>query len=82
MRKYEPAWQQLKTKRNLRLAVPSPLHKRVIKAIIKEKYQDDAYKFERSEQGYWDEIQYHSSGNIITFSLVTRYYQSVSVESI
>ena len=83
MRKYEPAWLELKKKRILRLAVPRPLHKRVIKAIIKEKWLDIGYKFERINQSYWDELAYTRNNNIIEFRLVAHaVLESVTVDSI
>lgn len=78
MRMYTPAWNKLKLDRTLRLAVPRPLHRRVIRAISKEKWQDEAWKFLRSEEGYWDEIRYSCKGNIIEFSLVSHIYITVS----
>jgi hypothetical protein len=44
MRQYQSAWNLLKERKILHLAVPAILHKRVITAIIKEKKLDLDYK--------------------------------------
>jgi trehalose utilization protein len=46
MRTYQPIWEQLKSNKNnqVRIAAPGKLHKRIKKAVIKEKDIDITYK--------------------------------------
>lgn len=44
MRQYEPIWIRIKTKNIASIVAPLESHKRIIKAIIKEKYKDIEYK--------------------------------------
>jgi hypothetical protein len=69
MRMYEPAWIELKKKGRVRLAVPRPLHRRVIKAILKEKNQDLAYKLEMLEKKTRLKITYEQQDSVITIIL-------------
>jgi hypothetical protein len=45
-RKYYPIWERLKKEKQVSIAVPRPLHARVIKAVIKEKWMDVGYKIQ------------------------------------
>ena len=49
MGQYKTVWQQLKEKGKVVLASPRPLHKRIIKALKKEKYKDLQFKFQLSD---------------------------------
>jgi len=69
-RQYEPAWIELKKKGMIRLAVPAGLHRRVIKAILKEKYLDVGYRFEMLEQRVRLRIEYRSQGNVVYMYLI------------
>lgn len=54
MRKYQPAWNNLKALPEgepLRLAAPPEWHPRILKAIIKEKDMDILFKYTQSELG-------------------------------
>lgn len=44
MRKYEPIWIALKREGVCRIVAPSYLVKRIKKAVVKEKYKDEAFK--------------------------------------
>ena len=44
--KYSPIWDTLKAKGHVTLAIPVPLQKRVIKAVINLKSRDNVFKLE------------------------------------
>jgi hypothetical protein len=69
MRQYQPIWIALKSKGNLKVAIPKQLHRRVIKAVMKERYMDDGFKLEllENEQRCW--IQYAAKGEVVEFTL-------------
>ena len=46
MRKYQPAWEQLKQTGKVVINANPRLHARIRKAITKEKYYDTGYKLE------------------------------------
>lgn len=50
LRQYEPIWIALKERGYCRIAAPTPLHRRIKKAVIKEKYNDIAWKLTLSEE--------------------------------
>jgi len=67
MRQYEPVW--IKLKKDLRVSITAhrSLHKRIIKAVTKEKWLDDGYKLEIFPK---HAVMYHSrKGSVITFIL-------------
>lgn len=47
--KYAPIWEQLKEKKYVVIAVPVPLHKRVLKGLINCKNRDTAFKLHATE---------------------------------
>ena len=65
MRHYEPIWKKLKADGKAKLAVPNALHRRTIKAVMKERYMDLEFKFLLSENSQRCWIQYKSEGNVI-----------------
>lgn len=72
-RQYYPIWKQLKLDHEVRVAVPRPLHARVIKAVTKEKWMDIEYKYQLMElQDCRSELVTLVSNNIITFRLEIR----------
>lgn len=83
-RQYEPAWIELKRKCEIRLAVPRGLHRRVIKAILKEKYMDVGFKLQMLEQKIRLRIEYSSEGNIVKMKLlkIPTFLSSVTVEDL
>ena len=68
MRLYEPIWQELKQKGTAKLTANRVLHRRIIKAVIKEKWLDIAYKYQIYPQHC--RVEYERSNSIITFRLV------------
>lgn len=46
--KYSEIWEQLKERRNITLAIPIPLQKRVIRGVINLKDRDRCFKLQAS----------------------------------
>lgn len=67
MRQYEPVWLKLKLQKQVSITAHRSLHKRIIKAVTKEKWLDDAYKLEIFPK---HAILYHSrKGSVVSFRL-------------
>jgi hypothetical protein len=70
MRQYEIIWKRLKGPKNkVEISSPRHYHRRIIRAVKKEKYKDIVYKFELSEQGRTAKLLCMSFGPVITFEL-------------
>jgi hypothetical protein len=69
MGRYSPIWNKLKQTGTCAISVPAPLHKRVIKAVIQEKYRDLAFRFHMSENNRTAKLWYEITGARITFRL-------------
>lgn len=69
MRKYEPIWIDLKKKKFVRIAAHPALHRRIIKAVIKEKDMDIGFKFELSEVRQKAKLGYRKVHSEIQFFL-------------
>lgn len=84
MRQYEPAWEALKKNGSVRLAVPKGLHRRVVKAILKEKYRDIGYRLQMLEKKIRLRIEYECTGNIVVLKLkqIPTFLTSVTVEDL
>lgn len=67
--KYAPIWNRLKADRKVSVAIPSPLHRRLIKAVIKRKNEDLGYKYLLGEQGKKAILEYTIHEQVITFKL-------------
>jgi hypothetical protein len=74
MRQYEPIWIKLKSLSKseaetigVSIAAPRVLHKRIIKAVTKEKYMDFAYKAVNPREATLVHVR---SNSILTFKLV------------
>lgn len=72
MRKYQAIWEQLKSKGSAKLVAKPDAHKRIIKAVTKEKYNDIGYKFELAQEDNIAVLSKEINGNIITFYLEVR----------
>ena len=68
MRLYEPIWQELKQTGTAKLTANRALHRRIIKAVIKEKWLDIGYKLQIYPQHC--RVEYSRSNSILTFRLV------------
>lgn len=69
MRQYQPIWERLKVHKVAALEAHPQLHKRIIKAVIKEKYMDITYKLLLAEAAQKAIISYSIEDRIITFKL-------------
>lgn len=69
MSRYTPIWEELKVKRVIALAVPPQLHRRVIKAVIRTKDEDVAFKFQAAEEHRKYTLEYKIEQAKITFTL-------------
>lgn len=67
--RYQPIWDEIKKSGTATIVAPQILHKRIIKAVIKRKDVDLAYKFLCDEQHRKAKLAYKTEGNLITFSL-------------
>lgn len=76
MRMYEPAWKRLKQNPSEKLVISAhrKLHRRIYKAIQKEKHQDTLYHIELESEGKKSVLSKVSDGNalIITLSITYR----------
>lgn len=69
MRHYQPIWEKLKAEKYCRITAPKPLHKRIIKAVIKEKYGDEGFKFLLLEAGQTARLTFKKTSSVVEFSL-------------
>lgn len=51
MRQYQPIWEAIKKNNTASIVAPISNHKRIIKAVSKEKYLDEGYKLQLEEKG-------------------------------
>ena len=70
MRQYQPIWEALKKGGVCIITAPAPLHRRIIKAVIKEKYNDLGYKLELAENNKRAKIVYTKKHSMIEFKLI------------
>lgn len=74
LRQYEPIWIQIKSEGYCDISTHRAYHRRVIKAVVKEKDMDLGYKLECSES-YPPTIavlRSSRSGSVIKFTLVLK----------
>ena len=69
MRKYQPIWEQLKLYGTTSLSANPAMHKRIIKAVMKEKLKDLGWKILCAESGNIYKLAYKSEGKLVTFNL-------------
>ena len=69
MRKYQPIWEQLKLHGTVSLSANPSLHKRIIKAVTKEKLNDLGYKLMCAETSTTKKLLHKTDGKLITFIL-------------
>ena len=70
IRKYNPIWAKLKIEHRVSITAPSYLHKRIIKAVKKEKWLDVGYKLQLD--GKIAILSHAQSTSILTFYLVIK----------
>jgi hypothetical protein len=74
MRQYEPVWQAIKTNLMCDISAHRAYHRRIIKAVVKEKDMDLGFKLECTEryppvQAF---IKTTRNGSVISFRLVIK----------
>lgn len=69
MRKYQPIWDELKKNKTASIQAAVELHPRIIKAVSKEKYQDEGYKFLLAEAHKDAVINNRAKEEVLTFTL-------------
>ena len=72
-RQYNPIWARLKQYKRVQIAAPRPLHKRIIKAVQKEKYMDIGYKLLIEPATSY--LHHHRTHSVITFYLIVPFEQ-------
>lgn len=71
MRKYQAVWERVKfTEARVSLAAELSNHRKIIKAVTKEKSQDLGWKLLMLEQGKKYALMHEVYGKLITFYLV------------
>ena len=67
LRQYYNIWKQLKTSGKVSITAPKPLHRRIVKAVKKEKCLDIGYKLQL--EGKTAILSHITQNSIITFYL-------------
>lgn len=71
-RKYETLWKQLKANNKAAVVAVPAYHKRIIKAVIKEKNVDTGFKLLNSHEGRVAILKYDTEFSRIRFFLIFR----------
>lgn len=69
MRQYEAIWLRLKKDSSVRIAAPAALHRRIVKAVTKEKDMDVVYKMEMIGKNIRVYLKHESEGGVLRFWL-------------
>jgi len=71
MRQYQAIWERIKKHGKATLIAPVDSHRRIIKAVQKEKYMDMGFKLLQSEKGVKMRLVTYddSESGVITFSV-------------
>ena len=69
MARYDVIWNHLKLHSTCAITSPAPLHKRVIKGVIRTKDEDTIFKLECAQRAKKFRLSYTKKGNVITFKL-------------
>lgn len=82
MRQYEPIWLQIKLDSHCEISAHRAFHRRIIKAVVKEKDMDLGYKLECTERypPVQATIKTERVGSIIKFRLIIK--PLITLESI
>lgn len=67
LRQYQPIWHALKKHKIVSVRSPRHLHKRLIKAVVKEKWQDNEFKQREGWRMLW--LTYSIQEDVVTFRL-------------
>ena len=68
-RLYQPLWETLKANKSVVISIHPSLHARTIKAVMKERTQDEGFKFQLVENSQRCWIRYRREGWLIHFHL-------------
>lgn len=79
-RQYEPIWIALKKDKYCRVSAHRGVHRRIIKAVKKEKNLDLGYKYQMHEQSLRAELEMKTSNNMIEFKLL--HIEIISLEGL
>lgn len=74
MRQYQPIWEQIKLNLSCDISAHRAHHLRIIKAVVKEKDMDIAYKMERLDSYSKAILTSKKEGAVIKFTLTIRPY--------
>lgn len=69
LRMYEPIWLTLKKNKTCTIFAPPRYHKRIVKAVIKEKWMDDEFKSREGWRQHWLTYSCNDQTGEITFSI-------------
>ena len=69
MRKYQGIWERIKKNKTCSVSAPRAVHRRIIKAVVKEKDKDLVFKLECSERHTRAILFSSRNGLVITFTL-------------
>ena len=79
LRQYQPIWIGLKTlaqkdaeTKGISITAPRPLHKRIVKAVVKEKWLDAGWKLQIEPEV--SELTFVQRASILTFFLTRKKY--------
>lgn len=68
-RTYQPIWEELKRSNTCKISANKSLHKRIVKAVIKEKYNDVNFKLYLADKGQKAVLTHTKKYSIIEFFL-------------
>ena len=71
-RKYQPIWNEIKQKKKCSVSAHPLLFKRIIKAVVKEKDRDLAFKIANDLDSLYLDITRDEEKHLITFRLKQR----------
>ena len=71
MRKYQPIWERIKAQRNCTITAAIVLQPRIIRGVIKEKFEDIEFKVEKQLDNSKYRLDIKVNGRTITFTLIS-----------
>lgn len=80
MRMYQPIWERLKADKFVQIACSPTAHKRIRKAVFKERGLDLAYKFE--SEGKREMLEVWSEGTKLNFKLTFMPYSETQLANL
>ena len=69
MRTYQPLWETLKSNGTVSLVASPSLHRRIIKAVYKERDKDLAHKLQLAETSQRSSLRHTAKGSLLTLDL-------------